>query len=401
MQQYYLITVFPMVILYFSLTIWIYLLTCHGRVICSEEPYFWSNKLIYEKIHKYHSNIKKNNNQRICILVPARNEEKTIKDTLSSLLQQKNIIFELILIDDESNDKTIQYALETFKHFKFYDYTIIRSKIRPRGWNGKVWALNQGVMKAIQNKENKFLLFLDADIVVEKYLLSNLLLTLKNKKLKMLSLMVKLNSSSIWEKILIPPFIYFFQKIYPFNIINNPKKNLAAAAGGCILCDINFFKEQNVFEIIKNKIIDDCNLAKEIKKKGTIWIGLSDKAKSIREYNDLKSIWQMISRCAFEQLNNSILLLFASTLFMTITYFSWIFGFLIALNTQSIPVYFLSLIIFLISSITIYPTINFYKLNPMYCFLIPISAGLYMMMTISSAFNFYFTNGNNWKGRRY
>ena len=390
-----------MIILYFSLAIWVYLLTCHGRVIFSQEPYFWSNTLIYEKIHKYHSNIKKNNKEKICILVPARNEEKTIKNTLSALLQQKNIIFELILIDDESNDMTIQCALETFKHFKFNDYKIIRSKIRPKGWNGKVWALNQGMKKAIKNKENKYLLFLDADIVVEKYLLSNLLHTLTIKRLKMLSLMVKLNTSSFWEKILIPQFIYFFQKLYPFNIVNNPKKNLAAAAGGCVFCDINFFKEKNVFEVIKNKIIDDCNLAKEIKKKGAIWIGLSNKAKSIREYNDLKSIWQMISRCAFEQLNNSILLLFASTLFMIITYFSWVVGFLIALNTQSISVYFLSLIIFLISVITTYPTINFYKINPIYCFLIPISAGLYMMMTISSAFNFYFDNGNNWKGRRY
>lgn len=401
MQQQYLFIVSVMIILYFSLAIWIYLLVCHGRIIFSQEPYFWSNKLIYEKIHKYHSDIKKNHKQQICILIPARNEEKTIKNVLNAILQQENVIFKLILIDDDSNDKTIQYALEIFKHFKFDGYEIIRSKIRPEGWNGKVWALNQGMKKAIKDKDNKFLLFLDADIVIDKYLISNLLLTLTKKKLKMLSLMVKLNSSHFWEKILIPPFIYFFQKLYPFNIVNNPKKNLAAAAGGCILCDINSFKEQNTFEVIKNKIIDDCNLAKVIKKKGAIWIGLSNKANSIREYSDLKSIWQMVSRCAFEQLNNSILLLFASTLFMIITYFSWVFGFLIALKTQSFTIYSLSLIIFFISVITIYPTIKFYKLNPIYCFLIPISSGLYIIMTISSAFNFYFENGNNWKGRRY
>ena len=390
-----------MIILYFSLAIWLYLLIFHGRTLYSAEPFFWTNKLVYEKIHKYHLVIKKNNKQQICVLIPARNEENTIKKSLSALLEQKNISFQLILIDDESNDKTIQNALETFKKFKFNNYKIIKSKIRPKGWNGKIWALNQGMKTAIKNKKNKFLLLLDADIVIEKYLLSNLLLTLTNKNLKMLTIMVKLNSSSFWEKILIPPFIFFFQKLYPFNFINNPKKNLAAAAGGCILCDIDLFKKQNIFEIIKHKIIDDCNLAKEIKKKGAIWLGLSNKAKSIREYNDLKSIWQMISRCAFEQLNNSLLLLFASTLIMIITYFSWVLGFLIALNTQSILIYFLSLIILLISIITTYPTINFYKLNPIYCFLIPISAGLYMMMTISSAFNFYFTNGNNWKGRRY
>ena len=86
--------------------------------------------------------------------------------------------------------------------------------------------------KALQNKENRYLLFLDADIVIEKYLLSNLLQTLQKKRLKMISLMAKLNSSSFWERMLVPPFIYFFQKLYPFNIVNNRKKNLAAAAGG-------------------------------------------------------------------------------------------------------------------------------------------------------------------------
>ena len=217
----------------------------------------------------------------------------------------------------------------------------------------------------------------------------------------MISLMAKLNSSSFWERMLVPPFIYFFQKLYPFNIVNNRKKNLAAAAGGCILCDINLFKKQNIFEVIKNKIIDDCNLASQIKKKGAIWLGISNKVISIRKYNDLKSIWQMVSRCAFEQLNNSLLLLFLSIIIMVIIYFSWIIGFLIGLNTQSNFTYFLSFLILFASTISIYPTIRFYKLNPVYCFFITISAGLYMMMTISSAYNFYFNKGNTWKGRNY
>ena len=100
--------------------------------------------------------------------------------------------------------------------------------------------------------------------------------------------------------------------------------------------------------MIKNKIIDDCNLASQIKKKGAIWLGLSNKVISIRKYNDLKSIWQMVSRCAFEQLNNSLLLLFLSIIIMTIIYFSWMIGFFIGLNTQSNFTYFLSFLIFLL-----------------------------------------------------
>ena len=170
-----------MILLYISLTAWFYLLFCHGRVLHSKAPFFWSNKLIYEEIYNYNSNIKQYKKNQICILIPARNEEKTIKNTLSAILKQKNIFFDLILIDDQSHDKTVQYALETFKHFKHKNYTILKNKNLPSGWSGKIWALNQGMKKALQNKENRYLLFLDADIVIEKYLLSNLLQTLQKK----------------------------------------------------------------------------------------------------------------------------------------------------------------------------------------------------------------------------
>ncbi|MAJ03021.1 MAG: hypothetical protein CMP37_03815, partial [Rickettsiales bacterium] len=57
------------------------------------------------------------------------------------------------------------------------------------------------------------------------------------------------------------------QKLYPFNYVNDFNNKLAAAAGGCIFSEISIFKKDNLFEIIKNEIIDDCNLAKQIKKK--------------------------------------------------------------------------------------------------------------------------------------
>ena len=89
----------------------------------------------------------------------------------------------------------------------------------------------------------------------------------------MLSLMAKLKCKTIWEILLIPPFIYFFQKLFPFSKVNNQKEDLAAAAGGFILCKSELFKKQNLYELIKDKIIDDCNLAKIIKVKGEhIWL---------------------------------------------------------------------------------------------------------------------------------
>ena len=64
--------------------------------------------------------------------------------------------------------------------------------------------------------------------------------------------------------ILVNSFIYLFlSEIVPFSKVNNNKEKLAAAAGGFILCRSSIFKKENIYEQIKNKVIDDCNLAKK------------------------------------------------------------------------------------------------------------------------------------------
>ena len=131
----------------------------------------------------------------------------------------------------------------------------------------------------------------------------------KSENFIMISLMAKLNCNSFWEKMLIPSFIFFFQKLYPFNYVNDKKKNLAAAAGGFIFCKASEFKKENLYNKISNKVIDDCNIAKLLKKNGAIWLGLTNQIKSGRNYKNLNSIWNMVSRTAFEQLNHSLILL--------------------------------------------------------------------------------------------
>ena len=113
-------------------------------------------------------------------------------------------------------------------------------------------------------------------------------------------------------KLLIPSFIYFFQKLFPFNQVNSKNNKLSAAAGGFILCKSEIFKDINLYEIIKDKIIDDCNLAKLIKKNGKVWLSLTTRVESRRSYQTLSEIWKMVSRTAYEQLNNSILNLILS-----------------------------------------------------------------------------------------
>ncbi|MDC3091486.1 glycosyltransferase [Rickettsiales bacterium] len=382
-----------------AISAWIYLIFFHGRSFPYSDHFFWSNKIVFEKKYNFSEEIKEINKQ-VCAIIPARNERKNITETLISLINQKSIILEVIVIDDQSTDGTKDLVVKTFKKYKFNNYKVIEGENLPIGWSGKIWALNQGMNEAIKNIKNDYVLLLDADIVIEENLVVNLTKSAMKEKIGMISLMAKLNCISFWEKILIPPFIFFFQKLYPFNYVNDSKSKIAAAAGGCIFSEISIFKKNNLFYTIKNEIIDDCNLAKQIKKKKKIWLGLTNKVWSTRNYYNLNSICSMISRCAFSQLKNSIIYLIISVLGMITLYLTGLAGILTFPFHNSFYILIISVFLTLCSLLVFFPTISFYKLNPVFLFTLPFSAVLYMFMTVISAFNFYFKDGNDWKGRK-
>ena len=91
---------------------------------------------------------------------------------------------------------------------------------------------------------------------------------------------------------------------------------LAPGAQPDLLCaKQNYLKNKTYMNKSKDKIIDDCNLAKIIKGTGNhIWLGLTNLVESQRSYSRLEQIWKMVTRTAFEQLNNSIFLLIISIL---------------------------------------------------------------------------------------
>ena len=377
------------------LIIWLYLLFFYAQKKTRFNNYFWTNKVIFENQKFKLSTLK--NKHSICIIIPARNEEKYIADTIKSLLSQKINKF-ILIVNDNSIDATTEEALKAFKKEKFAKFKILNGKKLPNEWSGKVWALKQGVDWAIKKKFSHFL-FIDSDIILKKNIVLKTLNFMNERKLSMLSLMAKLKCTTIWECFLIPPFIYFFQKLYPFSIVNIPKEKLAAAAGGFILCRSELFRKKNLFNLIKNKIIDDCNIAKIIKSNGNaIWLGLTRMVESKRSYSELREIWKMVSRTAFEQLNHSIILLLISIFGMIVIYLLPLINLFFQSNSYLIVMNLLSIFLMNMSFL---PTAKFYNIRWIFFILLPFSSFVYMLMTISSAYNYYFKSGNVWKGRNY
>ena len=378
-----------------SFSIWLYLLFFYANKKFSFQELFWTNKVVFEnELIK-----KKTQVDNLCIIIPARNEEQYIPETLRSISNLTYSKISVLIIDDNSTDDTVKISKNILNKKKIQNF-IVKGKKLPKGWSGKVWALKQGI-DFLKKKKFSFYLFLDSDIKLEKNVVNEAVSYLRANNLVMVSMMAKLNCKNFWEKLLIPSFIYFFQKIYPFSRVNNPKDSLSAAAGGFILCRANLFKNENLYDFIKNKVIDDCNLAKIIKKKGNIWLGLTEKVYSQRNYNKISQIWLMVSRTAYEQLNFSLITLICSAFAMVLIYLYPIFSIIYFLKIDNNFLFFVSLFSTILMTISIIPTILFYKLNFLYFFSLPLSSIIYIMMTITSALNFYFKKGNVWKGRKY
>ena len=181
---------------------------------------------------------------------------------------------------------------------------------------------------------------------------------------------------------------------------------MAAAAGGFIFCKASEFKKENLYNKIRDKVIDDCNLAKLLKKNGAIWLGLTNQLKSRRSYKNLKSIWNMVSRTAFEQLNHSLILLFICILGLIIIYLFPLAVVLIILfffqfDLQNLHLVLVNFTSFIFMIVIILPSLNFYGVNKNFALAIPITAVLYICMTITSAVNYKLFFGNTWKGRKY
>ena len=137
-------------------------------------------------------------------------------------------------------------------------------------------------------------------------------------------------------------------------------------AGGFILCRSELFKKHNLYELIKDKIIDDCNLAKIIKsEEKAIWLGLTKMAESQRNYSRLHDIWKMVSRTAYEQLNHSLILLTISIFGMIIIYLLPFINLFYQSNNDLILI---NLISILLMNISFLPTAKFYNLNFVFYF---------------------------------
>jgi hopene-associated glycosyltransferase HpnB len=371
----------------FGLFVWLYLLTLRGG--------FW-------RLTEHDRNLGGQNAAvpatYVVAIVPARNEADVIERSLASLFaQQFHGRFDIILVDDESDDGTAEAARRCAEaHDASSRLTVLSSRGPDAGWTGKLAAMQRGfdhVRKLPIDPD--FVLFCDADIEFSPHVLARLVSGAKERRAVLTSLMVKLRCESVAERWLVPAFIFYFQKLYPFRHVNDPEHPMAGAAGGVMLARPEALAAAGGFRAIRGALIDDCALGALMKAQGPIWLGLTEDVHSLRAYPRLADISRMVVRSAYAQLSYSPWRLAGALLGMAGAYLAPPY---LTLFGES-PAREAALVSWVLMAQAYMPTLRFYGLSPLRAFALPGVAACYTWFTVESAWRHLCGRGGEWKGR--
>jgi hopene-associated glycosyltransferase HpnB len=338
----------------------------------------------------------------VAVVVAARSEEALIERSLTSLLAQDYPgPLQLVLVDDQSEDTTGEIARKLRdRHPRGHRLRVLRDEPMPPGWVGKMWALHTGVSAALAADASPvYLLLTDADVEHSPDNLRRLVAKAESEGLDLVSLMVLLHCQSAWERLLIPAFVYFFQKLYPFPRINRPRSRTAGAAGGCMLVRAEALGRAGGIERVRDQIIDDCALGAALKLGGPIWVGLTGGEYSFRPYVGLRDIWEMVARSAYTQLHYSVFLLAGTALGLVLVYVAPPL-LLLAWPWHGDPLAAgLGLGAWGLMSWTYLPTLRLYGLPVWRAATLPLAGAVYLAITLDSARQHWLGRGARWKGR--
>lgn len=221
---------------------------------------------------------KEHDNPKVSIIIPARNEEEFIGKCLDSLIEQDYTNYEIIAIDDSSDDATGKIISEYAK--KNSKIIPVSAQIKPDGWMGKNWACMEGYKKAT----GKLLLFTDADTKHSQNVISLAVSHLLSFNLDALSAIPKMRTMDFWTKITLPMISTFLHTRFSAVRVNDPSKKTAYFFGSFFIIKQKTYKEVGMHEGVKHEIIEDGALGKKVKESG-------HKMKMTRGDHLIEAVW--------------------------------------------------------------------------------------------------------------
>lgn len=242
----------------------------------------------------------------VSILIPARNKERNILDLLQSIRGQEYSNYEVIILDDHSTDET----LAVYRKFCEGDkrFRVVSGKDIPAGWQGKNYACYQ----LAEHARGAFLMFLDADGIVNDGLINNSIHRMKFYRLDLLSLFANQMMISWGERVIVPLIHFILLNLLPLRLVRLSKSPaFSTASGQFMLFNSNSYRENQWHELVKERVVEDIEVMKLLKASGlrgeTL---LANRYIFYRTYRNFGEAFRGFSKNFFAGFNNNVIGLF-------------------------------------------------------------------------------------------
>lgn len=340
----------------------------------------------------------------VSVIVPARNEEKTIGKCLISLIEQDYPNIEIIAVNDNSTDRTAA-IIEDIRE-KDTRVQLVDGEDLPPGWMGKNFAVYQGV----QHAKGEYLLFVDADEWFNPRCISRTICYALEHGSDLLILMPGAVRKGFWERLIFPVYTQITWSTLPFSLLEDNRSHANLGGGPYLLFKREAYEDIGGHERIRGEIVEDMMLVRAIKKSGLKLSYLfGHELLTLGSYGNLSNIWRQLSKSYFSGIGRkawivgeSVFLLFSflilpwvsvilSLSYLMIYPWGW-FPFLVFLlgMGQCISALFLR-----------YRLKQYISLDNTYSLLQPLAALMIMGIMIHSTAKGLYGKGTTWKGRSY
>ncbi|HXH48380.1 MAG TPA: glycosyltransferase family 2 protein [Terriglobia bacterium] len=344
---------------------------------------------------------------RISILLAARNEQEMLPATLDSLLKLDYPDFEIILVDDDSDDRTGAIADEwAQRQSAGGKLRVIHNHHLPPGWRGKVHAMSLAAGAAT----GEWILSTDADVVLHPSLLRQAVELALRKGVQFLSLTPELEMQSWAEKVVLPAFGFLLFMLFPLRVVNDPRRQRAMAAGAFMLMRRDELTALGGYARLRDTLIEDLRMAELFKRNGRrTYLGVTRGVFHTRMYENWREVFEGLARSAWEGTGCSLWKVLAGVAvgngLAVLPWVSlatlWLPHLFTGTPLGHDPAFIAAAAACAASAVIYCPVVVFAGLSPLYAFTLPIASLFYSTVSLVSAFRSLTGPGLRWKGRSY
>ena len=335
----------------------------------------------------------------VSILVPARNEARTIARCLVSLAHQDYPHVEILVLDDKSDDGTAAIVERIAQRYP--QMRLLHGKALPSGWHGKAFACAQ--LAAVARGE--WLLFVDADTVHAPSSVSSALRLAQERRADLVTLLPRLLAGTWGEALLLPTIPLTFLGFLPLGLVTWRRVPFVAGAlGQFLLFRREIYERIGGHEAVRRDIVEDMQLSRLVKRQGgrVVWMD-GTKLMRVRMYHGLGAAWRGFAKSAFAAINYSVPALFPGVLAcsaLLLGPYAWLAAGLITHHMAS-PAFWLPLVQVGLLWVLYLLLLQRVSLPRRLVWLHPVTILAILLFTLHSAYQATRGGGVRWKGRTY